>query len=163
MVNFWHSKPINNGISGFTLVELIIVVAVIGILSSIAYPSYLGYREKAIRADAMAELQQVAGRIEAQKINYKRYDKIPLTAIFSTTLEADGSIKYPTSDKAYYQISVAPIDTTKTPVTLNGERWKLSATPIATERMANDGVMTLDYTGVRCRADKCGKSDEWRK
>lgn len=53
--------------SGFTLIEIMIVVAIIGILASIAYPSYLESVRKTRRAEGRAELNQL---ISAQE-NYK--------------------------------------------------------------------------------------------
>jgi len=51
-------------ILGFTLIELMIVVAVIGILAAIAMPSYQRYVEKSRRADAQAGLMQAAQNLE---------------------------------------------------------------------------------------------------
>jgi len=45
---------------GFTLIELMIVVAIIGILASIAIPVYTGHVKKARRSEAMSSLQTVA-------------------------------------------------------------------------------------------------------
>lgn len=49
---------------GFTLIELMIAVAVIAILASIAVPSYRGYVERATRTDAHAGLMEAAGQLE---------------------------------------------------------------------------------------------------
>lgn len=60
-----NNKLLNNG---FTLVELMIVVAVIGILSAIAIPSYRTYTEKANLADASTILTNTSQKISEQKL-----------------------------------------------------------------------------------------------
>lgn len=49
---------------GFTLIELMVVVAIIGILASIAYPSYVDYVRKAKRSQAKADLVEYAQLLE---------------------------------------------------------------------------------------------------
>lgn len=49
---------------GFTLIEVMIVVAIIGILTAIAYPSYLESVRKSNRADAKAALNDVSARMQ---------------------------------------------------------------------------------------------------
>ncbi|TDB01736.1 type IV pilin protein [Halomonas marinisediminis] len=49
---------------GFSLIELMIAVAVIGILASIAYPSYTGYVERARVSDGQAMVMDIASRLE---------------------------------------------------------------------------------------------------
>ena len=56
--NYPSHMPYPSGQTGFTLIEVMIVVAIIGILSSIAYPSYTEYVRRGHRADARADLLQ---------------------------------------------------------------------------------------------------------
>jgi len=53
-----------NGQRGFTLIELMIVLVIIGIVASIAYPSYTRYVQKSVRTDAHAGLMQAASELE---------------------------------------------------------------------------------------------------
>lgn len=129
--------------TGFTLIELMIVVAIIGILSAIAYPSYQGYVERTNRADMMSEMQQIATRIESSKTNYKRYDRIPLSSVLSGTLATDGSMNFPSSGTALYTITVTPNNAT----TLSDKDWTVTAAPVTGQRMADDGSLTLNSTG----------------
>lgn len=59
--------------SGFTLIELMIVVAIIGILASIAYPSYTEYVAKSRRADAWSALHEIAQSMERHYTVNGRY------------------------------------------------------------------------------------------
>jgi type IV pilus assembly protein PilE len=56
---------------GFTLVELMIVVVVIGILASIAYPSYVGFVTRGARGDAVAGVMQVANLQEQFYLDHR--------------------------------------------------------------------------------------------
>lgn len=151
---------VKQSINGFTLIELMIVVIIIGILAAITYPSYQGYIEKGKRVDMMSEMQQIAARIEANKITYRRYDRIPLSEIFSNTVSGAGTT-FPNNGTALYNITVAPVSGT----TLNGRNWTLTAEPISGRQMENDGNLTLDFEGEKCRGSGtdqvCGFGDEW--
>lgn len=50
--------------NGFTLIELMITVAIVGILGAIAYPSYTAYVQKSKRSDALVAVSEAAARQE---------------------------------------------------------------------------------------------------
>lgn len=55
-----HSQsPTIRDIKGFTIIELLIVVSIIGILATIAIPMFLGQRTKAMRTEAMTNLESI--------------------------------------------------------------------------------------------------------
>ena len=65
---------------GFTLIELMIVVAIVAILAAIAVPSYARYVEQARRADAKAALLDAAQRLERCHTQFGAYDNVACTA-----------------------------------------------------------------------------------
>jgi len=68
---------------GFTLIELMVVVAVIGILASIAYPAYIESVRKAQRADAKAALAQAAQFMERNYSLTQKYSGVSLPSSIS--------------------------------------------------------------------------------
>lgn len=132
-------------IQGFTLLELMIVVAVIGVLAAIAYPNYQSYVKRTKRTEMMTEMQNEASRIEARKLAEGTYDNIAKT-----------NVSFP-ADQPNYTYSIAPATA----------QWKITAVPVARGRMDGDGTLTLSANGEKCRIlsatnKTCGRGDEWR-
>lgn len=50
--------------NGFTLIEVVVVICIIGILTAIAIPTFSGYRERAKNANALADLKQIRLAVE---------------------------------------------------------------------------------------------------
>ncbi len=120
---------------GFTLMELMIAVAIIGILAAIAFPSYLQHVKRTKRTEAMAALTQAAQALERYKTaNNFRYTGATLGAagVFTNQVPVDGS-------SAYYTLTLGTTNTT----------YVLTATPVAGTSQAGDGNLTLDNTGAR--------------
>lgn len=134
---------------GFTLIELMIVVAVVAILSAIAYPSYAEYIRRGHRSDAKAGLLQAQQWLERAATATGQYPTA-LPAVF-TGWTADSTKRYSIGFKG------AP---TTTAFTLIATR---KAGPQATDKC---GDLTLTNTGVRS-ADSYTVSDVeaecWRK
>ena len=146
---------INN--KGFTLIELMIVIAIIGVLAAIAYPSYERYVVKSKRADMMTELQNIASNLQSEKLAQGSYKKVMLKSIFSSTPN-NGTVNFPATGTALYTVTVTPNDTAN----LSGAEWTIIAEP-KSGRMSSDGLLSLNYQGLKCRKTVCGTDDEWNK
>ncbi|WP_275097935.1 type IV pilin protein [Sedimenticola hydrogenitrophicus] len=135
---------------GFTLIELMIVVAVIGILAAIAYPSYQEYVRKARRADAQAallELTQFMERFFTVNSRFVNTDNSQVVLPF-TESPKDGGTKY------YDLQFVAGTATTTT--------YTLEAVP--KNAMAGDGCGSLrvNQAGVKSRTGSMSADQCWR-
>ncbi len=101
---------------GFTLIELMIVVAILGIIAAIAYPSYVESVRKARRADAISALLQVQMDQEKYRANNPEY---------TTSLQDLGWGAGPyTSEEGYYTIAVTNADASSYTATATGVTGK---------------------------------------
>jgi type IV pilus assembly protein PilE len=142
--------------SGFTLVELMIVVAIIAFLSVVAYPSYVEHLRKGKRAEGKAALLKAAQVLERWYSDNNTYGTTPAPPAVPTTIDlaplfalAAGAVVYsgenPTDNKSSYQITAAP-PAVNCPLV---GCFALIATPNAPFVDADCGNLTLSSVGQR--------------
>lgn len=121
-----------------------IVVAIIGILAAIAYPSYQEYVKKTKRVEAQSELVDIASRLQRYKVTNFHYKKTDTTAITLTDVGFP-SIN-PISQNGLYTLSLnfTAFDTAKGGFPT---KWTLSAVPIGNQ--AGNGVNCMNESGQR--------------
>lgn len=125
---------------GFTLIELMIAVAIVAILAAIAYPSYIEHVKRARRADAKTALLNDAQFLERNFTEANAYNKDANGASITDSNLPNG--KSPADGAAVYTISAT---------TLTATTYTLTATPVVGGPMAGDacGNLTLNYLGVK--------------
>ena len=136
-----------HGATGFTLIELMIVVVVVGILSAVAYPSYRDYVMKGKRAEGKAALlkaAQMQERYYSDKATYLA-DLAPLFGLGAgATVYSSENPSNPGGSAAYTIATEAP-----TPACPINACFSLVATPRAPHDDTVCGNFTLTSTGTR--------------
>lgn len=130
---------------GLTLVELLIVMAIIGILTAIAFPSYEAYLKKGRRADAQTLMMDIATKEQQYLLDARTY-----TATIGAGglgISTSGWTCAATCTNAFYTITVAPVGATPPTFTI-------TAAPQGPQ--VGDGNLTLDHQGNRTRAGNPG-------
>ena len=125
---------------GFTLIEVMIVVAIVGILSAIAYPSYTEYIRRGHRADARAGLLQAQQWMERAST---------ATGVYPTALPAAlaWDVTKPAFKDKRYDITLA--SPTGGIAADAGRTYTLTATPKGPQANDKCGNYTLNHTGER--------------
>jgi type IV pilus assembly protein PilE len=130
-------KP--NTLRGFTLIEMMITVAIIGILAAIAYPNYSQYVERSNRNDAKAVLLEASQYMERWFTQSRTYS----TAVLPT-----GLTQSPKEGTARYNITISVVSPTT---------YTLDAAPINAVKKCKN--LTLTHLGVKGSAqdtvDEC--------
>lgn len=133
---------------GFTLVELMIVIAIVGVIASIAYPSYQGMINTTARSTAQGDLMSLATALERHSVSNFTYlgaaaggGNTGAPAVYASYSPATESV----SNKKYD----LKIDT----VANNGLSYVISAVPVTSQSTAGTGTLYM-YSDGRKAWDK---------
>jgi type IV pilus assembly protein PilE len=116
--------------SGVTLIEIMAVVAIVGILSAIAIPSYEQFIDKARRTEAKGALLDLASRLEAYYADNQAY----------TGADVDALVGSSTTEKGLYTLSIT---------SLTAQAYTIRATPTAQISDEPCGKFTLTSLGAK--------------
>jgi type IV pilus assembly protein PilE len=133
---------------GFTLIELMITVAIVGIIATIAYPSYQGFIQKSSRSVAQADLMALAAAMERHKA---------ATYSYKGAAVSSGDTGAPT---VFYTHSPSsePLANRRYNLTIEaaaGTNYQIKATPLSGGPQAGDGNLFF-YSDGRKAWDKDG-------
>ncbi|MDO8812681.1 MAG: type IV pilin protein [Gallionella sp.] len=123
---------------GFSLIELMVAVAIIGILAAVAIPSYQSHVVKGNRAAAQAFMVDVANREKQYLLDARSYAAD--LATLGMTPPTDVSKHYPSANIIIAVVATPP-------------SFTITATPTSAQQ-AGDGALTLTSDGIKGPAGK---------
>jgi type IV pilus assembly protein PilE len=129
--------------SGFTLIELMITVAIVGILATIAYPSYQEYVRRSNRAHAQAIMLEDAQFMERFFTTNGKYSGADLP-----------KQKSPETGTTKYSITLNPAAT--------ATEFTIQAVPVGDYEDPKCGTITIDQTGAKTESGTGALTDCWK-
>lgn len=119
--------------AGFTLIELMIVVAIIGIIAAIAYPSYSDNVRKTRRAVAQADLMELAQWMERQY-------SADFSYLEGTSQPVLPFTESPRTGTAFYNLSTG---------TVTQNAYTVQAVPTGDQQNDDCGTLSMTQTGAK--------------
>ena len=133
---------------GFTLIELMITVAIVAILASLAYPSYTQYIVRSNRSSAVSFVMNLSSKQEQYNLDVRQY---------TNQLSLLGAATIPPEVANSYTITVAADNTVAPP------SYSFTASPAGTQ-LAQDtqcGILKIDHTGLKTISGTSAVSKCW--
>jgi len=135
---------------GFTLIEIMIVVAIMSIIAAVALPQYKQYVIRGNRTAAQAFMFDIASREKQYLLDARSYVAGDNTG--SASILSGLTITIPKEVYTNYTLAVT---VTATPT------FTITATPITGTQQASDGYLTLDDTGAKCWSTNGACPNHW--
>lgn len=137
---------------GFTLIELMVTITIVGILSAVAYPMFMEQVRKTRRADAQSALLELSQYMERNYTNCNRYDTMtPPACTDAIALPFDES-PVDGADK-YYDLSLSAVGETT---------YTLVAVPKGGTMQASDRCGNMSITNAGEKTVSTAATDCWR-
>ena len=138
-------KMISKKNKGFTIMELMIVVAIVGILAAVALPAYTQYIVRTKRADATGALMAATNAMERHRANNFSYAGAAAGTTFTNWVPTDGP-----ASAAYYNLTlvVAARTYTITATATGSQSLSLDSTPEETLTVNEQGQKTWTLNGI---------------
>lgn len=136
--------------AGFTLIEVLIVLAVVGILASVAYPSYRAQIDESHRAQARAALLDARGQLERYFTQHNAYTATAAAAEVKTYAGEEAA-------RTRYTIAIEP-----GPTGIESS-YVVTATAVAAHPDAHCGVLSITHMGVKAASGPHGTARCWRQ
>ncbi|MDM1344477.1 prepilin-type N-terminal cleavage/methylation domain-containing protein [Acinetobacter pseudolwoffii] len=118
---------------GFTLIELMIVVTILGILAAVAYPSYQNHLVKTKRVEAQSELLLISQNLAKYKATNGSFKNATLSGLY-------GSNTIPKGGTPLYDLTLSVTPST----------WILRASPKNDSSQKSNGLVVIDSSGNKC-------------
>jgi type IV pilus assembly protein PilE len=123
---------------GFSLIELMVAVVIVGILAAIALPSYQSYTVRTSREAAKTELLKLASLQEKVYLNSNAYTA-NLTADYNGTAAGGLGLTSGQTEDGRYTIQLVS----------DGQSFTLTATPVVGSAQEGDGDISISSNGQR--------------